>query len=311
MRKGLKQQEGVVIVVALFFLALVATMAYLMMTRLERDTRRTSLLVHDTQAEFYAQGSIDWAIEQLRDNLAKQKPNVIVDIMPVHSPKNEMNGYVITSHITDMQARINLNNLTTTEAQADFKRLLQLVSPEMNEQKAQEVTLALVDWITPVQQQNEYSKYYLSLPLPYRAAHRPMTSVSELQLVKGMTPALYAALQQYITALPASTLINVQTAPAHVLAALSPKMTVETAKTVEKVRTDTKMTSIEAFLNLDVIKNHAVPAEKITVISNYFLVETTVAIEKQKVVLYTLLERTGKDNKGSISVIWQSKSVSG
>jgi len=308
---SLKRQKGVVIVVALFFLALVATMAYLMMSRLERDTRRTSLLVHDTQAEFYAQGSIDWAIEQLRENLSKQKPNVTVDIMPAQSPINEINGYAISSKITDMQARINLNNVTNAEAQADFKRLLQLMSPEINEQKAQEITLALVDWITPGQQQNEYNKYYMSLPVPYRAAHRMMASASELQLVKGMTPAVYKALEPYITALPASTLVNVQTAPAQVLAALSPKMTIETGKAVEKVRVDTKLASTEAFLNLDVIKNHDVPAEKITVISNYFLVETTVAIEKQKVVLYTLLERTGNDNKGSISVIWQSKSVPG
>jgi type II secretory pathway component PulK len=50
-----KEQQGVVIVIALFIVALVATMAYAMMVRIERDTRRTSLILRNTQAEFYAQ----------------------------------------------------------------------------------------------------------------------------------------------------------------------------------------------------------------------------------------------------------------
>lgn len=310
-RRSLQRQKGVVIVVALFFVALIAAMAYVMMSRLERDTVRTSLLLHDTQAELYAQGSIDWAIEQLRNNLSRKKPDKPVDVMPAKSPTNEANGYIISSTITDMQARLNLNNLTTVEAQADFKHLLRIVDPNITEEKAQEISMAVMDWITPGQQQNEYNKYYMSLSPPYRAAHRTMASVSELQLVKGMTPDLFKALQPYVTALPTTTLINVQNAPAPVIAALSPGMTLETGKAVEKIRSQLNLPTTQAFLNLDLVKNHNVPADKITVESNYFLAETTVAIEKQQVVLYTLLERTGNESKNAVSVIWQSKSVMG
>src|SRR5262249_14490959 len=158
--------------------------------------------------------------------------------------------------------------------------------PNIDEQQAQEITAAAADWITPGQQQNEFNKFYMTLSPPYRAAHRLMASASELQLVKGLTPALFKNLQEFVTALPASTLVNVQTAPAAVIAALSPSMTLETGKAIEKIRIDTQLPSTEAFLNLDLIKNHKVPAEKITVESNYFLVETTVAIENQQVVLY-------------------------
>jgi general secretion pathway protein K len=310
-RRSLQRQKGVVIVVALFFVALIATMSYVMMARLERDTVRTSLLLRDVQAELYAQGSIDWAMEQLRNNLSRKKPDKPVDVMPVKSPVNETNGYTISSTITDMQARLNLNNLTTVEAQADFKRVLRIVDPEMTEQKAQEIAMAVMDWITPGQQQNEYNKYYMSLSPPYRAAHRAMASVSELQLVKGMTPNLFKSLRPYVTALPTATLINVQNAPAPVIASLSPGMTLETGKAVEKVRSQLSIPTTQAFLSLDLVKNHNIPADKITVESNYFLVETTVAIEKQQVVLYTLLERTGNESKNTVSVIWQSKSVEG
>lgn len=309
--KSLRRQEGVVIVVALFFVALVATMAYLMMARLERDTRRTSLLLRDTQAEFYAQGSIDWAKAQLRDNFANQKPNQIVDKMPMKSPENVVNGYHILSEIEDMQARVNVNHVMNAEGQADFKRLLKVVAPSIDTNKATEIQLSLLDWIMPGDGMNEKGKNYLSLNPPYRAAHRMMVSTSELQLIEGMTPALYAALTPYVAALPTVAPINVQTAPAAVLATLSDSMTIDTGKVIEQLRAQQNFPTTDAFLNLDIMKNHKISADKITTVSQYFLVTTTVKIENQKVVLYTLLERTGKEGKSAVTVIWQSKGVMG
>lgn len=306
----IKRQQGAVIVVALFFVALVVTMSYVMMTRLERDTRRTSLLVRTTDAEFYMQGSILWAIEQLRVDLTKKKPDTIVDAIPLQSPVNEVNGYKISSKITDMQARLNLNNLTTPEAQNDFKQLIKLVAPQTDEQKINVLMSALADWMRQGQVQNEYNKYYMNLSPPYRAAHRLFVSASELRLVKGMTSELFNALQPYITALPVATKINVQTASAVVLATLSPGMNLDTGRAIEKARLQTKLTSTQVFLNLDNVKNHNPPPEsKITVVSDYFLVETTATIEKQQVVLYTLLERSGNETKNAAKIIWQSKGL--
>lgn len=303
-----KRQEGVVIVVALFIVALVAAMAYAMMARLERDTRRTSLILRDTQAEFYAQGSIAWAKDQLRNNLENKKPNKLVDVTPIQSPENEMHGYKITSTIYDMQSRFNVNNLSNnTDLQKDFKKLLRLVEPTLTEEKANEMIRAVVDWIKLGASQSADSKYYLELPLPYRAAHKPLFSISELRLVKGVTPKLYMALQPHVIALSAPTLINVQSASALVLATLSPTMTLEAGKAIEQLRAQTPFVSTEQFLNLDIVKNHPISADKITIVSSYFLVETTVAIENQQVVLYTLLERTAKDNKVAVNIVWQSK----
>jgi general secretion pathway protein K len=306
---NLKRQKGAVLVIALFFVALIVTMATLMMSRLERDTRRTGLLLHAVQAEFYALASVDWAKEQLRSNLNRQKPEMPVDNFPIESPVNEVNGYSISSKIIDMQSRININNLVKPEAQADLKQLIQLLQPGIDEHQVNEIVLAVSDWLKPGQQHNEYNQYYLSLKPPYRAAHRPMVSVSELQLVKGMTPALYNSLLPYITALPNETKVNIQTAEGAVIAAISQGMTLETGRAIEKIRSETKIPSVEAFAALDIVKNHKVPGEKIIVISNYFLIETTVAIEKQKLVLYTLVERSGDKGKNSIRVVWQSKGV--
>ena len=181
-------QQGVVIIIALFIVALVATMSYVMMARLARDTRRTELILHDAQAGLYAQGSILWAKDLLRNDWIKQKKNKRVDELPIQSPANDMNGYTITSTINDAQGRFNLNNLSKPEWHVEFISLVHFVYPKMSQDAAAAVVHATFDWITPGTSDNEYAHYYAELPVPYRAAHRFIVDPAELLLVKGVTP---------------------------------------------------------------------------------------------------------------------------
>lgn len=302
-----KAQQGVVIIVALFIVALVATMAYIMMARLSRDTERTALLLRDNTAEFYAQGSIAWAIDQLRNDFDQQKKDQVMDRVPIHSPIDIVNDYKIESTILDIQSRFNLNNLTDVSAQEDFKRLLRVVDAKLSEEKAREIVRATFSWITP--SQNELDQYYLTLPTPYRAAKKPMFDASELRLVKGMTPALFEAIKPYVIALPLSNAtINIQTAPLPVLMMLSPSMTMEVAKLIMEQRITKPFLSVPQFSDWEVVKNQGISPTKITVSSDYFLVETNVSVENQHLLLYTLLKRLKKNNNKALVVpLWQSK----
>jgi general secretion pathway protein K len=307
---SLNKQRGVVIVVALFIVALVAAISYVVLARLSRDTVRTTLILRNIEAENIAQGSIAWAMNELSENWQRhiQNPNARVDKMPLFSPIQTVNGYKVNSIIYDMQMRFNLNSVTTPEAQASFKRLILAVYPEFTEGKAQEVILALNDWFSPKREgQNEFDRYYLERVPPYRPAHQPMLSPSELRLVKGVTPALFNALQPYITALPPKVLFNIVTAPPQVLMTLAPNLSFSTAKTLQELFSQAANVTKEAFSNMDVVRNNQLNLDNVAFISNYFLVETTVAIEDQVLLLYTLLERGEKDKKTIVRVVWQSK----
>lgn len=310
-RQSIKRQQGVVIVVALFIVALVATMAYIMMSRLERDTRRTSMILRNTQAEFYAQGSIAWAMDQLRTNVERKKPNKLVDETPIKSPEIDVNGYKIASTIYDVQSRFNINNITTSEVQNDFKRLLLAVAPNLTEKEAQGIVLAVADWIMPTSQQPELAKYYAELPAPYRPAHRAMMMVSELANVKGITPALFNSLRPYVFALPVRTALTMREVQMPVLMTLSPNITKEMAKTIIQQRNQNpaQMAVPNAFFNSEALRGLQISTDKVAAESNYFLVETDVTIENQHVVLYTLIERASKDNKASLTLLWQSKGI--
>lgn len=299
------------IVVALFIVALVATMAYVMMARLERDTRRTQLILRSTQADLYAQGSVLWAMDLLKNNYEKKKPDTLVDQMPVTSPVNTENGYRIQSTISDMQGRFNLNVLNGVEGMASFERLVLAVVPNLKEEEAKEVVRSVTEWVSSGQKGGS-DQYYQGLSQPYRAAHRPMLTASEFRLVKGVSQPIFMALEPYIAALPVSAGMNVQTASAPVLMTISPAMTLDAAKAIVSVRAQKPFVTIEAFKKLDIVANHLGKESKssnLTTISNYFLVETHVSVENQEIVLYTLLERATNGNKAVVTISWQSKGV--
>jgi general secretion pathway protein K len=292
---------------ALFVMALVAAIAVAMTVRLRIDIHRTSLLLNADQAYLIAQGSIAWAEDRLSTDLKQEKANQVVDHTPIISKPDELNGFQIQSTIVDAQSFFNLNNLVIATSLPDFIALLKVVDPKISPEAAKNLATAIQQWLTPGALTSTPDPYYANSNPPYSPAHHAMVSLSELRLVKGMTPALYASLEPYVIALPESTPINVNTAPVPVLMSLDPKMTAAAATAILNQRTKTPFTDPQKFQDFDAIKTISVPAAKITLTSRYFLVKTSVKIDQQETILYTLLKRTGDKSKPVITALWQTK----
>lgn len=303
---SLHRQHGAAIIVALFVTALVAAMAVAMIERLRLDTRRTELLLNANQAYFDAQGSVAWAMDQLNNNWKLQQKNKLIDNTPIKL-SNKQNNAVITSKIEDAQGYFNLNNLGDMKNQLDFIRLIRLVSPKTDEKTAQKITLAIADWIKPGIKGSPLDKYYAELNPPYQAPHRPMVSASEMRLVMGMTSEIYNQLIPYVIALPDPTPININSAPAPILMSLSKTLKLEGAKAIIQARQQTPFLTTQQFTSYEIVKNNPIPEDKITVTSNYFLVQSKVIIGQQHTLLYTLLNRMTKDQNSSTYIVWQTK----
>jgi len=303
----MKKYSGAAIIVALFVTALVAAAAVAMITRLRIDVRRTELLINNQQAELYAQGSLYWAIDQLNNDWNKKQPNQVIDKTPITSPTKTMGNAKITSIIYDAQGRFNLNNLKDNSYRENFLHLLQTAVPNLPTNEAQTILVAAIEWLSPPTMASPFTEYYAKQNPPYRAAHRLFFSMSELRLVKGMTPAIFAAIEPLIIALPETTTININNAPASVLRCLSPTLTEPAAKTILLYEKATPFATTQSFLNFAVVKNNPIPENKITTSSSYFLVQSDVEIGTQHVTLYTLLHRTLKNGKSTMVIVWQSK----
>ena len=83
-------------------------------------------------------------------------------------------------------AKLDVNKVLPEEL---YRLLVALgVEPE----RAQEITLGIVDWRSPLAQgASAIDQYYLSLTPSFRARHASIEEIEELLLVKGVTPDIF------------------------------------------------------------------------------------------------------------------------
>lgn len=301
-----RKQSGTAIIVALFVTALVAAASVAMIDYLRIDTRRTELLLNNMQATQLAEGAIDFALDQLRNNFKAQEANKLADKLPMHLPVSTMSGMTIRSTIYDAQSKLNLNSLSDPLIPPMFERLIHTVSPGTSAEDAKKISHATLLWISKGANSNDYDAYYGGLNPPYRTAHQPMISVSELRLVKGVSPELFNKLAPYITALPEETAINLNTAPIPLLMAMNPGMNLDTAKEIAALRIAHPITSTDSLSKIAVVKSSPFAQNTITTTSEYFLVATHVTKEDQDTVIYTMIHRIPKNPEPGMVVVWQS-----
>lgn len=112
--------------------------------------------------------------------------------------------------------------------------------------------------------------YYLDLERPYRAANRPLASVRELLLVRGVTQAVFEKLAPHVTVIAEPTAINVNTAPETVLMSLGPGIDRSTATLLINLRETQAFTSVDAFLNHPLLLGRLLDPTDLSVRSAWF-----------------------------------------
>lgn len=300
------KQFGAAIILALFVTALVAAAAVAMITRLQSDIRRTELMLQAQQVDFYARGSVAWAMDELRNDWIKQKPNHLIDRTPIQS-SNKIHNMTIRSTIYDAQGNFNINNLTDPSYQTLFLTLLKIVSPNLSTDQTKNNLNAILDWISVGMRDSVFDEYYTRQHPSYRSAHRLMFSISELRLIRGITPELFNQLEPFVTALPEVTPININNATLPVIMSLSPNITIASAHTILARCQRLPFISTDSLMNWDIIKNNAINSAQVTVSSHYFLVKTQITVGEATYLIYTLLQRTSDKSNPTMNILWQSK----
>lgn len=295
-----RASRGVALITALLVVALATVAAVAMASRQQLDVRRTANLLDGDQAYAYAEAVEGWGrmildrdvkdnqLDKLDDTWAQQLP-------PIAVPGGQIGGYII-----DLQGRFNINNLLTPEGQLSepdlqyFQRLLRALELDAA------VALAVVDWLD-----NDFDTrfpdgaeddYYLSTEVPYRAANRSMQSISELRLVKGIDAKTWKALAPYISALPARTALNINTAQAPLLQALVEEFSPASAEQMVESRGDAGYDTVEAFLQQDAFAGREIATGSLAVASQFFLIRSEITLGTARARVFSVVQR---NNKGS------------
>lgn len=227
-RRGPGSERGAALLTVLL---LVAVMAIVTATALERLTLATKLTGNAAaldQARAYSYASELLAAAKIGDLVAAQGKRTTLqgdwNGKPFTLP---IPGGLGTATVTDGGNCFNINSLVSGGgqdgassfaprpiAEQQFQALMQLLGVDAG--AAQLISAAATDWVdsddAPGSNGAE-SDFYLQGAVPYRAANQLMADPSELRVLRGMTPAIYAKLRPWVCALPVAELspINVNT----------------------------------------------------------------------------------------------------
>jgi len=298
------RERGVAIVFAMGVVAFAAMAAVAIVMSQSIWSRQAELSAGHVQAQAVLQAGADWARAVLSDDRRISNVDYLGEPWSLKLPPMQVEGGELEGHIEDQQGKFNLNNLVTDGkinlVQLDrFRRLLSILSlPD-------KLADALADWVdqdnVPQPQAGAEDQYYLTLDPPYLAANRPLTDLGELALVRGFDDNVRARLQPYVTALPGFTAVNVNTAPAEVLAATIDGLDLATAQSLITQRDRAYFRSTGDFLKR-LPGGGAVPAGDISVSSGYFLATLRVTIGGAQARGEALLSR---GNAGWPVIIWR------
>lgn len=302
------RQTGVALLTAMLIAAIATVAAVAMAARQQLDMRRTGNVLDTDQAYLFTLGVESWAKEILaRDRRDGEVDHPEEDWATI-LPPIEVEGAVVAGRIEDMQGRFNINNLLDAEGRASeddvqrFRRLLATL--ELDEGLAD----AVVDWIDgdlePRFPNGAEDTIYLGMAPPYRAANALMESPSELLLVNGFTPEIYAVLAPYVTTLPARTPININTASAPVLMALTEGITESDATQLIDERGEKGYQTVEDFLAHPLLKERRQNIASIAVSTSYFMIHAHARFERSQVDLHSLVARS---SEARVSVVRRSQ----
>jgi general secretion pathway protein K len=217
------RQRGVAIVLAMGVVALAAMAAAAIIVSQSTWARQVELTTDHIQARAVLLAGADWARALLSDDRRLGSVDHLGEPWALRLPPLPVENGELVGQIEDQQGAFNLNNLVT-QGKINVAQLAHLRNLLATLGLPDQLADALADWIDedgqPQPRDGAEDAYYLALDPPYVAANRPLIDVAELALVRGFDDNVRARLRPYVTALPALTAVNVNTASAEVIAAV-------------------------------------------------------------------------------------------
>lgn len=300
------KQRGVALIMAIVMVAIATMLAVRIGTRASLDMRRTAGLIALDQGWQVALGAEAWAIEVLRKDREDTQTDHPGERWAQPIPPLPVDGGAVRGALEDMQGRFNLNNLlmdngTVNEtAVKRFERLLEKAGADRRWARI------AADWLdsdtVPGFPDGAEDGNYLSQNPPYRSANGPVTTITELMALPGMTLEEYLRIRPYVATLPLGTKINLCTASAPILAALVEGGTdFGDADSLLANRRDGCFPTIEDVKATLSNEDFQALQPSISESSNWFRAVMAVSIGTSELTLYSLIERN--DNGGSRTVL--------
>jgi general secretion pathway protein K len=301
MLKSFQNQRGMALLLVLLVITLLVAMVVEFDYWTRIDLRSAGNLRDGLQATYLAKGGVASAQALLKDDYRRNSNTTdLTGTWAIPLPPIPLGEGTVLLRITDESSKFNLNNLgnqpnllqkkqTIIEA-IELFRLAQ-VPPEIGEPIAD----AIADWVDtdnePTGSFGAEESYYQSLPKPYHCKNKPMDSLSELHLVKGMTDDIYRKVSPYVT-VASNGKININTAEPIVLQALG--FDENAVKKLIDNRPFTKTSDLYNFMKQgELTQAYSRNQDLFTIKSDTFSVESRGKVHDVEKTVQSLLIRSG------------------
>ena len=319
-------QAGMAVISALLVVTAVSVIVGAMVTRQSTQVRTLESEQSRVQARWLLSGGMDWARATLRGDARRSAVTHTGQLWatPISDLRISQDGddrvAIFSGRVEDEQGKFNLQNLALDgEAQPEqvqaLSRLLQSLrlpadlAPRIAERIARaqarpvRAGQANGDTENNEQQASTGSAQTASSQARRGSALAPgLRSITDLRGLEGLDEAAILALTPYLTVLPVRGAINVNTAPAEVLATLSPAFALSQAMTLAEQRDRGQFFNNRAdFVNRIANPEIEIGANAVAADSNWFSVTGTLRLDRAAVDMRALLQRNGQEMP---RVIW-------
>jgi general secretion pathway protein K len=301
-----RKSRGVALVTVLLMVSIATVLVVSMTSKQYFSVRRQGNIFINTQAWQYVLSLEQWATVVLNSDARENQTDSFSDDWHIGIPETTVQQAQIAARITDLQGRLNLNNLIkgnklSKDDFAVFKRL-------MNELEIDNGILnAIVDWIDadsePRYPGGAEDNYYASQTPGQRTANQPIVHTEELLKIKGITTDIYLKLQPYISALPGYQSVNINTASDKVLMALTEGMTQSDVDKLIAYREENVVDDIGEWHKLPEFSGRKVNETLVATKSSFFGLDNYVQTEKRTMTVFTALYR----EKTATRVLYRQK----
>ncbi len=303
-----RAQRGVAVVTAILIVAVAASAAALMLAQQSATLNQAALLASRAQADAYAQAGLDWARGILADDARQGPVDTLAEGWAQPLAGLPVERALVGGAITDLQSRFNLNDVVVNGRRSDpdvqiLTRLLDRLGLDPG------LALAVLDWVDADQDVSggggAEDAYYLALPRPHRAANRPLVQLEELYAVRGFDAKTVERLRPFVTALPARTPVNANTAPPEVLEAILPELSRDEVAALVASRA---ARPFQSRADLKARAPKAAPSAidaSLDVGSASFLVRVTVAQDDVQAGTEALVTRAAPGTLPATAIIWR------
>lgn len=274
----------------LLVLALLSALAWQLMGKHSLVIAQARFSFVGDQSLEYALGAEAFARQILFDEWSSGGggKDTLLEVWAQPAAPFEIDNGLLEIQVRDLNRCFNLNSLAGNNPAANLERLKTLFR---NRNVPDALADAWRDWVDVNQDIDGFGAEdgeYLLADVPYRTANAPAGHVSELRLLRGMEPEYYEAVRDLVCVLPNTDLqINVNTASAGVLAALSPTLSEPQMEALTQAERDYENANAVTAEFPDL----AVAVDALTVTSEYFQVEVRARVDDSQTELTSLLHR--------------------